>query len=217
MNTRSVFQKRFLRKRAELGGSQADFVQLLRERTGHRVAPSMVSGWETGKKGASMETLAAVSIALETNPAYLLGLTDDDAPLSDLDDQVLVVVRREPERRRKPLQALCEDIERLPDEDMAIVAATVERFTALRSQNTPSRRKQSAMDRALENEIVALLHTISRAAGGEHVEELAAEVTLVASKAGIVSADSVEILRMVAQQAAERMQRGRGSVAECDA
>jgi transcriptional regulator with XRE-family HTH domain len=53
-----------------------------------------------GDKLPSVQVLAALAEVLETNTDYLLGLTDDDAPHSDLDDQVMFGTRNEREHRR---------------------------------------------------------------------------------------------------------------------
>lgn len=53
----------------------------------------------TGDKLPSIRVLAAMAEVLETNTDYLLGLTDDEKPASDLDDQVVVGVKDPVERQ----------------------------------------------------------------------------------------------------------------------
>jgi transcriptional regulator with XRE-family HTH domain len=89
-------------------GSQEELAALLSVHQTH------VSAMKRGARFPSVPVLASLANILETNTDYLLGLTDDDKPSSDLDDQVLVTVRDPEEKalfhelfellRKKPLE-----------------------------------------------------------------------------------------------------------------
>ena len=86
----------------------------------------------TGDKLPSARVLAALAVAFETNTDYILGLTNDEKPASDLEDQVVVGVR-DPEER-KLLQELTDLVRAMPREEQGFVLEVVQR---LANQNKP--------------------------------------------------------------------------------
>lgn len=93
-------------------GIRGDRVKLLRERqgwsqselarqmtqAGSRTIPSHISALERGDRGLGTKKLTTLAQVLETNPNYLLGLSDDDSPPSDQEEQVVVAIRDERSR-----------------------------------------------------------------------------------------------------------------------
>lgn len=87
-----------LRDRAGL--SQGGLAQLVaREANETDYHQTAISAIERGTKRPSVQVLAALAKILNTNTDYLLGLTDDEKPASDLEDQVVVGVHDQEERR----------------------------------------------------------------------------------------------------------------------
>ena len=142
MDTKRIFRNRFLEKRVRIAGTQKEFSDYVKMQTGVYIAPSHISGIEQGRRTVSFDRLVLLASALETSPNWLLGVTDDDAPPSDAEDQVTFTVKRNPHTRRDALQRTCQMIEALPDEDFEVIAATVERFAALRKQAQPSKQRR---------------------------------------------------------------------------
>jgi transcriptional regulator with XRE-family HTH domain len=90
--------------------------------------PNHISNMETsdGRKLPSVQVLAALAEVLETNTDYLLGLTDDPAPHSDLEDQVVFGTRNESEHRR--LREAGKDFLSLPSDDQELALAFIRRL-----------------------------------------------------------------------------------------
>jgi transcriptional regulator with XRE-family HTH domain len=80
-----------------------------------------------GEKLPSVEVLRALAIALETNTDYLLGLTDDDRPHGQLDDQVVVTVEDPDERRI--IQEATEALVRATKEDKDYIVGLIRRLS----------------------------------------------------------------------------------------
>lgn len=80
-------------------GRQAEMLREWKKRFGDAPAQGHLSKVEAGTKGLSIERLGQLVQLLETNIEYLLGMTNDDAPRTDLEDQVVFGVRSEEERR----------------------------------------------------------------------------------------------------------------------
>jgi transcriptional regulator with XRE-family HTH domain len=80
---------RKLRDKANLsqGGLAALVAKEVNEAEYHQTA---ISSIERGTRYPSVQVLAALANVLGTNTDYLLGLTDDDKPASDLEDQVVI-------------------------------------------------------------------------------------------------------------------------------
>ena len=82
---------RHLRDRAGL--SQSGLAALVAKEVNkpdyHQTA---ISGIERGTRYPSVQVLAALAKILGTNTDFLLGLTDDDKPASDLEDQVVILM-----------------------------------------------------------------------------------------------------------------------------
>ena len=78
--------------------------ELARQMTaaGEETHPSHISAIEGGRKSMGAAKLAVLARVLETNVGYLLGQSDDDAPPSDLEEQIVIGVRDE--RSRAVLQ-----------------------------------------------------------------------------------------------------------------
>ena len=102
---------RIRRLREDAGMTQSDLAdEIAKVHSG--VNQSHVSQVERGAAGFRPETLATVAKALETSIDYLLSLTDDPTPYSDLREQV-ILVEKDPERR-EVIQKLFSAIEKLP-------------------------------------------------------------------------------------------------------
>lgn len=95
---------------------------------GVRVKQSTLSGYESsgGNELPSVPVLAALAYVLETNADYLLGLTDDDRPASDLDDQVIASVADPVER--ETIQEILDALVRAPVEDRHFLAKMIRRI-----------------------------------------------------------------------------------------
>lgn len=94
--------RKVARRREELRLSQPELIERM-NRTPFRpdiARQSHISNIENsaGDKLPSIRVLAALALALETNMDFLAGLTDDDKPASDLEDQLVIDVRDEEER-----------------------------------------------------------------------------------------------------------------------
>lgn len=94
-----IVPARVTKLRARLFKSQQKLADAWRKRFGDAPHQTQLSGLERGTKGLSLERLSQLAELLETNTDYLLGLSDDDKPASDLDDQVVFPVRSEVERK----------------------------------------------------------------------------------------------------------------------
>ena len=90
--------KRFRDRREKLFRSQYKFSDAIKEQEGIEVGQSHISAIERGERQPSLDLLPRLARVLETNTDFLLGLTNDDAPHSDLEDQVVAGVKNERER-----------------------------------------------------------------------------------------------------------------------
>lgn len=88
-----------------------------------------------GDKLPSIRVLAALAVALETNVDFLVGLTNDPKPASDLEDQLVVEVRDEEERAL--LQELFDLIHRRPREEQRFLADVIRRLAAAPASKAP--------------------------------------------------------------------------------
>lgn len=80
----------------------------------------------TEGKMPSVQVLWALAIILETSTDYLLGLTNDDRPLGNADDQVVVTV--EDHEERKVVQEVAELMARASHDEKLYVAGLVRRL-----------------------------------------------------------------------------------------
>lgn len=216
---RMGFRKdRFAKRMAASARSQAEFSRLVKERTGVTVSQTHLSHIIVGKKLPSLHMLAAFSMALETNPAWLLGLTDDESAVTDWEDQVVFTVRDV--SRRGWLQQLCTTIERLPDTDVALLEGMVQRMQAAqlgaRPQAPKPKKKRAEADdderrQELVDGLLSLVNAVAAWGGAEFRDELAGEVASIAVDADGIEPADIEILSHYLQQAMERLQsRSRG-------
>jgi hypothetical protein len=74
-----------------------------------------------------VETLALLARALETNADYLLGLTDDERPHGQLDDQVVVTVVDPVDR--KMMQEAIEMLARASKDDKEYIVSLIRRLS----------------------------------------------------------------------------------------
>jgi transcriptional regulator with XRE-family HTH domain len=97
----SVMGDRLRRLREGLGMSQSELGEAVKKMVGEKGTQSHISNLEksTGDKLPSVPTLRALAVILETNTDYLLGLTDDDRPHGQMDDQVVATIEDAEERR----------------------------------------------------------------------------------------------------------------------
>lgn len=115
--------------RSRLGISQAELADLVnKSRYKPGIKQSRISDLERlkGKELPSVPVLAALAITLETSTDYLLGLTDDDKPASDLEDQVLVTVSTPEEKAI--FSELFELLRRRTPEDQRLVLDLVRKI-----------------------------------------------------------------------------------------
>lgn len=87
-----------------------------------------------GEKLPSIRVLAALAVALETNCDYLVGLSDDDKPASDLEDQIVVGVPNPAER--KVLQGIMDMLLAASAEDRRLVADLLLRLVGTRQKES---------------------------------------------------------------------------------
>lgn len=109
--------------RHKLFGSQDKLSAAWEKRYGNAPHQTQISGFERGVKGLSLDRLSQLAELLETNTDYLLGLSDDDKPASDLEDQVVFPVRSEEER--KLLDSIGREFLMLSSEDQEAVLRIV--------------------------------------------------------------------------------------------
>lgn len=94
------------------------------------VSQSFISAVERGQKLPSHMALIALARELNTNVDFLLGLTDDDRPLGNQDDQVVLTVE-DPELRDQ-IQEAVEGLSRLPKEDRDYIMGFIKRLAPKR-------------------------------------------------------------------------------------
>lgn len=116
---------RIRRLRELIGMSQIDLTKALANR-GVDVNQGHVSNIERDNRSPSIELLRALAVVLETNTDYLLGLTDDDRPPSDLEDQVVVTV--EDPHDRALVQEVADLLVRVTPSERLYIADLVRRL-----------------------------------------------------------------------------------------
>lgn len=125
-----MFRERLKRLRTERGISQLDLTKRVKEYLGEEVTAyqSYIGNMEDANKRAlpSVQALRAIAVILETNTDYLLGLANDDRPLGDVDDQVVVVVE-DPEER-KIVQEVAEALARAKRDEKLYIADLVRKI-----------------------------------------------------------------------------------------
>lgn len=121
-----IVPARVTKLRARLFKSQQKLADAWRKRFGDAPHQTQLSGLERGTKGLSLERLSQLAELLETNTDYLLGLSDDDKPASDLDDQVVFPVRSEVER--KLLNEIGNEFLKLSTDDQGLVLDLVRKL-----------------------------------------------------------------------------------------
>lgn len=107
-------------------GSQDDLATVLGIHQTH------VSALKRGTKLPSVPLLVSLVKVLDSNLDYVVGLTDDDKPASDLEDQVVVGVR-DPEERQL-LQNILDLVQAMPRQEQGFVLEVISR---LANQNKP--------------------------------------------------------------------------------
>lgn len=105
--------------RKKLYRSQQNLADVWQDTFGDAPHQTHVSGLERGTKGLSLERLRQLASLLDTNADYLLGASDDDAPSSDLEDQVVFSVRTDAERTA--LLSIGKNFLTLSEEDKKLV------------------------------------------------------------------------------------------------
>ena len=106
--------------------SQQKFAEYVEQEFGSTMHQTTLSGIERGEKYPSLDNLALLARALDTNTDFLLGLTEDDRPVSQLDDQVVVTVE-DPEER-KELQDALDMLMRASKDDKQYILGLVRRL-----------------------------------------------------------------------------------------
>lgn len=91
------------------------------EEENRSISQPYYSELENGVKMPSARILPALARAFETNVNYLLNMTDDPNPASDLEDQVTIGVQDEQERRR--IQQILENLRNISANDQMLILA----------------------------------------------------------------------------------------------
>lgn len=112
---------RELRKALKL--SQYKLVEEMAQH-GATVDQTYISIIENGNVSLNNDALASLSKALQTNPGYLLGMTDDPRPHEELEREISVSVENSEERRA--LERLFRALEALPPEKRATYYSALE-------------------------------------------------------------------------------------------
>ena len=97
-------------------------------------------------RGVKMPSLALarkIALELDSNVDFIIGLTDDDKPFGDLDDQVVVTID-DPDRRAK-IQAIADALRVMPEHDVALVAQLTARIQSGKPANTPASQNEYEM------------------------------------------------------------------------
>lgn len=128
--TIAVMGSRLRVLREGIGLNQTELSQAVKDMIGtnKKGTQSHISNLEnsTGDKLPSVQVLRALAIILSTNADYLLGLTDDDRPHGQLDDQVVVTI--EDAEERAMIQEAAEMLAQAPKEDKEYIVGLVRRL-----------------------------------------------------------------------------------------
>lgn len=126
-----VFGERLRALREGLGLGQLELAKKVKEHLGDtsNAYQSQIGNMEKQNSNSlpSVPVLRALAVILETNTDYLLGLTNDDRPAGDLDDQVVVVVEDADERRI--VQEMVEAVANASHDEKLYIAGLVRRLT----------------------------------------------------------------------------------------
>lgn len=106
--------------------SQERFSEYMQEVFGMSLHQTSLSAIERGEKFPTVENLALLARALETNADFLLGLTNDDRPHGDLDDQVVVTI--DDPKERAMIQDAVEMLVRSSADDKAYIVSLIRRL-----------------------------------------------------------------------------------------
>jgi transcriptional regulator with XRE-family HTH domain len=98
---------------------------------------------ENGVKMPSARILPALALAFETNVSYLLGMTDDPNPASDLEDQVTIGVSDDQERHR--LQQILENLRNVSANDQMLILAFTRKMRRDEEQKHPAEIEELAL------------------------------------------------------------------------
>lgn len=116
--------------RVRAGFTQEELSQAVRDMIGgkQKGKQSHISNLESTKatKLPSVPVLRALAVILETNTDYLLGLTDDDRPHGQVDDQAVLTIE-DPEERAL-IQEAMEAMARASPEDKEYIAGLIRRL-----------------------------------------------------------------------------------------
>lgn len=119
---------RELRERA--GMSQEELSQAVWDmlRANKKGSQSHISNMENSKgdKMPSVQVLRAMAVILGTNTDYLLGLTENWRPLGDINDEVVVTIEDDDER--KMIQEMAEAVADASSEDKRYIVGLVKRI-----------------------------------------------------------------------------------------
>lgn len=120
-----------MRQRRELVGlSQEGLSQAIWDMLGENKKGSQphISNMEKGEgnKLPSVQVLRAMAVILGTNTDYLLGLTDNWRPLGDINDEVVVTIENDNERRM--IQEMTEMVADASSEDKQYIVDLVKRI-----------------------------------------------------------------------------------------
>jgi transcriptional regulator with XRE-family HTH domain len=125
-----IFSDRLRKLREGLGLGQLELAKRVKEYLGDsgQAYQSQIGNMENSNSPAmpSVQVLRALALILETNTDYLLGLTDDDRPVGNLDDQVVAVVENPEER--KVVQEMVDLVASASRDDKLYIAGLVRRI-----------------------------------------------------------------------------------------
>jgi Predicted transcriptional regulators len=216
--------KRIRELREKMEFTQAELAaRVNRSSFAPEVTQAQISNIETGggRHLPSTRLLAALAEVLETNPAYLLGIVNDSAPPSDLEDQVVVPVYDA--RRKAQLQELTKTLADVPETDFVLVSTIVHRLVPPKSNPKRRHKRMTAAStkpderkhEELESDIFASLHKLRTWGGIEFGDELADDL----AAAALATNDAeftrrFDVLRQHVQNIREHLQMGYGGAAE---
>jgi transcriptional regulator with XRE-family HTH domain len=175
----------FIKLREKHYKSQRKFAAEVAKHPQGKGGPSHISAIERGEREPSLTLLAVLCEVLGTNPGYLLGLTTDQNPHSDWEDQVIAGV--EDPSKRQELQNLVDSLKEMSLEDICWVSGLVKRLKASSPTETQKgRRTKQPPSPSLEQDqrqVIQLIKSITQERGAVFTANLMRELGLEASSA----------------------------------
>lgn len=169
-----------LAERGIRDNSQTEIANIFEEATGERVHQTTISGLLSGKRGPSLEMLTQWASFFDVSTDYLLGLTDDEMPPGNKEEQVLWRIR-DP-KLRQTVQEVVEKMAEMSSEDVALIDGLIRRLTRKpNSKNGRTMRQNPAPQGSLaadEQEVEKWLCLVEKFVGTDASAELARQLRL---------------------------------------